>query len=103
MAKTIHIQDGGTELRYWELCRGSTDCKVDKGEGATELLSPQGKDTEVAREVALSQGEKTPASGFKTDNRTAAGRNVGASGLSTVQMAAWRGRLEAHLSTKGHT
>ena len=105
-----------TGLSPRELGRGSTDWT---GEMATELLSPRGKDPEVIREVDLSQGKIEPrystrscevapgkkitASGFNTDNKTAAGRNVGASGLSTVLMAARWGRLEAHLSTKGHT
>ena len=105
-------QNSGLQPR--DLWRGTTDWT---GELATESQSPRGEDPEATSEVDLSQieprysirscdvapGKKVTASGFKLDNKTAAGRNVGASGLSTILMAARWGRLEAHLSIKGHT
>ena len=50
-------------------------------------------------------GEKTRALGFRLltgrmhCSWATAGRKLGASDLSTVQLATWRGRLEAHLLT----
>ena len=50
-------------------------------------------------------GEKTRALGFRLltgrmhCSWATAGRKLGASDLSTVQLATWQGRLEAHLLT----